>query len=315
MFDKLDTAIFDDPQFKEDSVREAVILPILTRLGFRISGADRIVRSKTLTHPFIHAGTRKLPVKMIPDYTLLCDEKPVFILDAKSPMEDVTSRDNIQQVYSYCVHPEIKCQQFGLCNGRELIIFSTDSSTPCLHLKFEEFASNWEKIEKFLGPLYLRNPTLRDFAPDLGLAIERLGVREGFSVNFLPASLNLIARLDDKRFTSSANMEFGGIFHCVSMDFKRIHIRKIINAVPAVIQGHFEHALKTSPFMAFAELAIEVDIETTLGPKTMGEHEPFRPFIVKRVLGARFNPHALTKPAAEDLPQHAFRLRDYVHFE
>ena len=43
-------AIAEDANFKEDSVREVIILPILKQLGY---GDENIVRSKTLIHPFL----------------------------------------------------------------------------------------------------------------------------------------------------------------------------------------------------------------------------------------------------------------------
>ncbi|MFX8414342.1 hypothetical protein ABTL42_19795, partial [Acinetobacter baumannii] len=75
MFEDFDLALFDDPDFKEDSVREVIITPLLNRLGYRASGVDRVIRSKSLNHPFIYAGTRKLPIKLIPDYTIMSGDK------------------------------------------------------------------------------------------------------------------------------------------------------------------------------------------------------------------------------------------------
>jgi hypothetical protein len=53
-------SLLNSPEFKEDSVREVIITPILSRLGHTPSGSDRVIRSKALVHPFIYAGTRKL---------------------------------------------------------------------------------------------------------------------------------------------------------------------------------------------------------------------------------------------------------------
>ena len=89
MFSGFDPSLLSSPDFKEDFVREVIISPILTRLGYTPSGPDRIVRSKTLVHPFIYAGTRKVPVTLIPDYTLLGEGQPLCVLDAKNPSEDI----------------------------------------------------------------------------------------------------------------------------------------------------------------------------------------------------------------------------------
>lgn len=67
MFQHFDKKLFSDPDFKEDSVREVIIAPILSKLGYHPVGEDRIVRSKTLVQPFIYVGTKRHPVKIIPD--------------------------------------------------------------------------------------------------------------------------------------------------------------------------------------------------------------------------------------------------------
>src|ERR1035437_4810537 len=61
-------SLLADPDFKEDSVREVIILPILRGLGYLQSN---IVRSKTLEHPYLNLGSnKKIPIKLIPDYIL-----------------------------------------------------------------------------------------------------------------------------------------------------------------------------------------------------------------------------------------------------
>ena len=155
MFGNFDPKLLDSSEFKEDSVRETIILPILARLGYQTSGQNRIIRSKTLVHPFIFVGTRKHPVIIIPDYTLIHDNQPLLILDAKSPTEDVLTRNHVQQAYSYAIHPEIRCKHFALYNGKRLAVFHVEQSEPLLVLSFNEFESHWSDIEKHLAPRFL----------------------------------------------------------------------------------------------------------------------------------------------------------------
>ncbi len=69
LFGELDfKEILDNPDFKEDSVREVIILPILKQLGYK---SENIVRRKTLEHPFLKIGSKKRPIKLIPDYLLV----------------------------------------------------------------------------------------------------------------------------------------------------------------------------------------------------------------------------------------------------
>jgi len=69
LFGDLDfNTILDNPNFKEDSVREIIILPILYNLGY---SQENIVRSKTLHDPFLKVGSNnKIAIKLVPDYCL-----------------------------------------------------------------------------------------------------------------------------------------------------------------------------------------------------------------------------------------------------
>ena len=62
------------------------------------------------------------------------------------------------------------------------------------------------------------------------------------------------------------------------------------------------------PFLAAAELAIELDLDMHLGDETQGQTETFVPLIIDKVLAARFNPAPLAKEAT-DIPDQVFRLR------
>ncbi|MBK7099063.1 MAG: type I restriction enzyme HsdR N-terminal domain-containing protein [Sphingobacteriales bacterium] len=60
--------ITENPDFKEESVREVIILPILKELGY---AQENIVRSKTLQHPFLKIGSKNRPINLVPDYGLI----------------------------------------------------------------------------------------------------------------------------------------------------------------------------------------------------------------------------------------------------
>ena len=126
----IDFAILDDPNFKEDSVREEIIAPILRHLGFRADRDPKIVRSKVLTHPYVMFGTSKKRLTLIPDYTLYHCDVPRLVLDAKAPDQNVISGDNVAQVFSYSIHPEIRTCVYALCNGRQFSLFHIFSTDP-----------------------------------------------------------------------------------------------------------------------------------------------------------------------------------------
>lgn len=105
MFKNFNFSILNDPEFKEDSVREEIILPILQALGYSATGKYRIIRSKTLDHPYVMIGCKKRKTSIIPDYLFKLDDRYGFVLDAKAPSETIYKSRNVEQVYSYAIHP------------------------------------------------------------------------------------------------------------------------------------------------------------------------------------------------------------------
>ena len=139
-----------DKDFKEDSVREVIILPILKELGYK---QKNIVRSKTLEHPFLKIGSKKRPIKLVPDYSLKIQNNYAWVLDAKAPNEKVKETDNVEQVYSYATHPEIRSTYFALCNGKEFALYRTASDDqPILYFPMDEIDKNWESLTRYIGP-------------------------------------------------------------------------------------------------------------------------------------------------------------------
>ncbi len=307
MFENFDPALFADPDFKEDAVREVIIVPMLSRLGYHPTGKQTVIRSKSLVQPFIYAGTRRHPVTIIPDYTLNFNGKSVAILDAKSPSECIDLQAHVQQAYSYAIHPEVRTQHFALCNGRRLAVYSVQSATPLLDIPFEEFESRWSDIVKHLAPKFLLEPDLRKLAPDFGFKVSRLGVAPNVTLTMLGARLNTFARVDEELFSVTVAIEFAGEDHCVSFDFEPKHLPKLVAGLPKELQTQFLDALSHAPFQACADLAIEVDLDTHLGAEIKVEHESFVPLVIDQVLDARFNPFT-PEIDATDVPPHIFRL-------
>lgn len=307
MFSTFEPQLFSDQNFKEDSVREVIISPILSRLGYHPTGEQAVVRSKSLVQKFIFVGTRKHPVTTIPDYTLYFRNSPILVLDAKTPSESITAPAHVQQAYSYAIHPEVRVNHFALCNGRRLAVYDVVNPTPLLDIAFEEFEARWEDIEKFLKPKYLLQPALRKFSPDFGYAVSRLGFSTDVELLMIPARFGIVAKVSENLFSASANVEFSGKNHCVSFDFRSEQLPLLVAGLPAELREQFLAALARSPFQAAADLCIEVDLRTHLGNEIEVEHEKFIPLIIDEVFGARFNPFP-PQFAGNDIPPHIFRL-------
>jgi hypothetical protein len=143
------TTLENDSSFKEDSVREEIIIPILHALGYQSSNIER---SKSLIHPFLRTGSKQRPITYIPDYALKIDGSYPWVLDAKSPEESVTDPGNLEQVYSYSSHPEIRSIFFALCNGIEFILFRRESTNvPILHFPITDIEKYWNELVRFIG--------------------------------------------------------------------------------------------------------------------------------------------------------------------
>jgi 16S rRNA G966 N2-methylase RsmD len=144
-----DYAQLDSPDFKEDSVREVVVLPLIQSLGYDNS---QIVRSKALAHPFLKVGSKKRPVNLVPDYLFRLGDSFAWVLDAKAPHEAILQGDNVEQVYSYAIHPEIRSKYFALCNGKEFSLFRQDATEALLYFELRDIDLYWEKLEQYLAP-------------------------------------------------------------------------------------------------------------------------------------------------------------------
>jgi hypothetical protein len=308
VFSGIHKELFDDPEFKEDSVRETIIAPMLTRLGYLPSGPCKVIRSKTLKHPFIRVGVRNFPVHLVPDYTLLHNDRPIFVLDAKAPNESILEEAHIQQVYSYAVHPELQCKEFGLCNGRQLAVFDTSKNRPILLVEFSDFEFRWAEIEKYLSVKYLIKPELRGFRPDFGFKLKQLAYGSKTDMTFPGARLDIFGRVSNELFTAGANCDLEGEIHAVSFDFSAPLLVEAVAGLPGPLKKMFLDALNRAPFTAAAELVVEVDLTAALGEEAKGTHESFVPLVVKKVHASRFNP-SVVPDYPNDRPSEMFQLR------
>ncbi|MFY0654476.1 MAG: type I restriction enzyme HsdR N-terminal domain-containing protein [Cyclobacteriaceae bacterium] len=152
LYQDFDFTLLNNPEFKEDSVREELILPFLKKLSYKPFGRNRIIRSKTLSHPFVKTGTSKRNVTSIPDYLFEVNGEYSWVLDAKGPNEEIKSGEHLEQAYFYAIHPEIRVNYFALCNGNEFLLHKVDEKTPTLYFHLEELDNYWHDIKQFLSP-------------------------------------------------------------------------------------------------------------------------------------------------------------------
>ncbi|MGD0411589.1 MAG: DNA methyltransferase [Verrucomicrobiota bacterium] len=190
LFKNFDFGQLDSPDFKEDSVREILILPILEALGYKSKGPNQIIRSRTLKHPFVKIGSTDREVKITPDYLLETHGKPLWVLDAKSPSEEIRSGTHPEQVYSYAIHPEIRATCFALCNGREFVVFQANQQSPVLAFHLQDMENYWTKLVELLGPTVPRDPAL--LAPPNRVTFDYMACK-------LPSEITSVKRQDASR--------------------------------------------------------------------------------------------------------------------
>jgi hypothetical protein len=180
-----DFNLLDDPDFQEDSVREEMIVPILKGLGYAPTKPYKIIRSKKLLHPFVSIGSATKNIYLIPDYLLEVNDRFAWILEAKTPKEDILNTKHVEQAYSYAIHSEIRVPFFALCNGKEFVLYHVSKPNPLIHFDMLMLPSYWDNLVKLLGPRNVLNCDL-GLSKDFGLHLKRLGFHE-FSNLIFPA--------------------------------------------------------------------------------------------------------------------------------
>ena len=131
MLGNFDFTLLENEDFKEDSVRELIIKPLLDRLGFEGTNAQEnlsVKRSVSLKSDTVIGATKRIKSNdiVIPDYLLCMDSKVHCVLDAKAPKENITPQsDNERQAFYYAINKDIKSPLYALCNGKVLIIYET----------------------------------------------------------------------------------------------------------------------------------------------------------------------------------------------
>ncbi|EMW3188156.1 type I restriction enzyme HsdR N-terminal domain-containing protein [Klebsiella quasipneumoniae] len=287
MFSDFDFDLLSSNEFKEDSVREELILPIIKALGYKSSGDNRVIRSKTLTHPFVSIGSQSRKISIVPDYVFLYNERPYWILDAKAPNEKITKSAHVEQAYSYAIHPEIRAEMYALCNGHEFILYSIRELNPILHFHLKDIESNWSKLFRILNSDIKANPELLNYAPDYGVHVRKLGLVKG-GLYIAPAiNTKFISRLSDKSYTCMSTIP-GDVDMAISLDFNKKTFKQLLKTIPTEQANRIRQALSQQPFsIQFSENDPDVQFGIVSNLSNEIYHnaeESYIPFIVKEVL-------------------------------
>ena len=206
-------SLLDNPEFKEDSVREEILVPIIKSLGYSAEKPFQIIRSRKLLHPFVSIGSKRKDIYLIPDYLFEIEGKPGWILDAKSPTESVIKSQHVEQAYSYAIHSEVRVNYFALCNGKEFALYNIQKIEPLLHFPIQTLPLYWENLKKYIAPDKIFSEDHNKLAKDLGLHLKRLGFDSFESLIFTDVPITHIGQLDPDMYSLSGGVKLENGIH------------------------------------------------------------------------------------------------------
>ncbi|MCX8502139.1 MAG: DNA methyltransferase [Alphaproteobacteria bacterium] len=308
----LDLSRIHEPDFKEDSVREVVIMPILTALGYSDSAEAEwaIQRSVKFIVPWVKIGSRSIEIAPVfPDYLLRHRGKALMILEAKAPHANIHEGESIHQAFFYAIHPEIKASHFALCNGHHMTVFNIHREL-ILSIPLGEIKNHWRQIQKIftpqqpilLGPsLPVEKNYLQLEQPRANLHVTKRSMKRHFGVHpyFTRQSWNVVSEYL-RRFSEADDLildPFGGsgITVVEAMMLGRRAIQIDLNPLcRAMVEG------LTQP-VEIQELTREIARIQAAYPKQLAKIAAMTKPEVEDHLG-KFYPDDLPLPKGSDVP-------------
>ncbi len=155
LFKDFDFSILSDSDFKEDSVREELITPLLKALGYSVFGENKIIRSKSMT-VFVTIGSQKQKINITPDYLLKIGNGISWILDAKHPKENILDGKHREQAFSYAILPDVRAYYYALCNGKEIVVFHIAKTEPVINVRLADIDNELNPIVSTLSPKFIK---------------------------------------------------------------------------------------------------------------------------------------------------------------
>jgi len=289
----IDFSVLDDPNFKEDSVREEILCPALHYIGYRPDREPKIVRSKVLAHPYVMLGSSSRKISIIPDYILYNNGKPRIVIDAKAPGEDIFKGDNVFQAYSYAIHPEVRTMAYGLCNGRHLNLFHLSSTDPVRSYKLDTMTDlDWEDMRQVMSEREIQRIESFDMLLDFGVCFTMLGFPADTPQMFFNLPVGMIGKISDELYALNIKGDF---MHdrvvLLTADVGAGHMRQLMEEMPDECRKACLDGISTQPFSAdisrFGYCATFCGKLSSTIEKSFATGEQFRPIIVEKVFTAQ----------------------------
>jgi hypothetical protein len=248
-------------------------------------------------------GSQKRKINIVPDYTLLYDDRAVLVLDAKRPSESLIKSEHVEQVFSYAIHPDVRTKSYALCNGRELVLYDIDRSEPVLRVQMNQLRDHWCQILKHLSPEALINHHHRNFQADLGIFLKNAGCDTSHEITFINSRITSLGITTGGGLTATAGhkmVEDIGFQGSFDMPMEILPI--ILSCVPAQASAMVTKALKEPHSTVWVGGVIEMAWTVHLGVEEIGlyKHDPLIPLVVTAIRGvSRAEP---IQPPPDGLP-------------
>jgi hypothetical protein len=286
ILDGFDFSNLSNPEFKEDAVREELVVPIIKGLGYDIGKPYQIIRSRKLLHPFVSIGSKRHPIHIIPDYLFEVNDRPAWIMDAKAPGEALVKSKHVEQAYSYAINSEVRVNYFALCNGHEFVLYSINKIDPILQFPLVAISLYWGDLQRILKPETIFNNEQTKLAKDLGLHLKRLGFDQYESMFFPAVPLTHIGQIDPDMYSTSGSVINDGERYVVTFDFDALTFQQLKGRIPDVA---FNGLSKRDPGprknISFANNAFVVHIDCRVGNQLEeNADEIFQPLVVNRFI-------------------------------
>lgn len=304
-----DFTLLENEDFKEDSVREFIIAPILARLGFVVKNDKspqklEMILSKTLKAQIQIGSNKSIDTDLTPDYLLCVNGKNACVLDAKSPKIDISKGSKAQkQALSYMLAFETSL--YALCNGRAFIVFNAQGVVLEVDLQ-NELDSKFGELSQVLTGQKEQEPQQNAKKPDewyLSRQIPKAILKPkkqianryfGCMPYFTKQSWDIVAQ-NIKAFTDDDDIvldSFGG---------------SGVTAIEAMMNNRFGIHTDLNPLSIFMVKALCAKVNLgdlhDLSEEILSEFESLRPKNDKEakalLKGAKYYPNAIDKEFGE----------------
>jgi hypothetical protein len=143
----------------EQGVREAIIYPLLTKLGYEPGTEADILFEYPLHYDRFFLGHKSKNDPILrgrADYVCQVVRTTRWTIEAKPPSKPLTDSD-VKQAFTYAAHPDVAAPLFVLTNGREFRLYETfHLEEPALACSVEDLPQRMEDIRSILSPDAIR---------------------------------------------------------------------------------------------------------------------------------------------------------------